>query len=624
MSLEELRQCPPKISITAVMTQGKEEDKNEAMMQGDLALVGKWLTRLEDPYEAQLTYEYFLPADQHDRYKILMAELEEQEKAWKIIEDEFIRFYTYKLWGGNPVEQIPAEGDLLQKFDYQFLDAIRDVERDMFTGRSTLLKDVLDFFLDYDIKADKGKGEDEKLEQIKIMKQQFGEEAAALLENLQKRLEAGKKQILSYASDIGALFEQSPPDFAGIMSEQDLFAVLNLVVKQGTHTNIPISHNGLGYNNLIYIALLLSKMQIDADGSYLGSNAKHYPMLAIEEPEAHLHPTMQYQFLSFLAKNMKQNKVRQVFVTTHSTHMVASVALDNIICLFREGNQVVAAYPGATFVNDYSKKYVQRFLDATKSDMLFAEKVVLVEGITEQLLLSVFARYLGEKYHLEHNHVSVIDVGGITFRHFLTLFDVERSDKSIKRKVACLTDIDPMRKIKDGERCRFKGCYPFEYGLEVNYDYKRNDLLGAYENHPNIKMFHSKPQYGKTFEYDLVWNNPALDLLITDSISNKKELENLMQAYREGQSFAELKEILNKSKENERICTSLDQVDWKEDEKKRALIASRYQNSVEKGQNALELSYTLENNLNKRGAEGHKELVIPDHIKQLIKWVCDQ
>ena len=37
---------------------------------------------------------------------------------------------------------------LLKKFDFQFLKAVRDVERDMYTGNNSLLKDVIDFFID--------------------------------------------------------------------------------------------------------------------------------------------------------------------------------------------------------------------------------------------------------------------------------------------------------------------------------------------------------------------------------------------------------------------------------------------------------------------------------------------
>ena len=52
------------------------------------------------------------------------------------------------------------------EFDFQFLDAIRDVERDMLTGRNTLLREVIDFFLDYDIKHNPDKTREQKIDEI--------------------------------------------------------------------------------------------------------------------------------------------------------------------------------------------------------------------------------------------------------------------------------------------------------------------------------------------------------------------------------------------------------------------------------------------------------------------------
>src|SRR5690606_16669356 len=118
------------------------------------------------------------------------------------------------------------------------------------------------------------------------------------------------------------------------------------------------------YNNLIFMSLLLAKMQVNASETYLGSNAKVYPMLIIEEPEAHLHPTMQGQLLKFLKQNLKQKKVRQIFITTHSTHITGSLSLDELICLYKVNNETHVSYPGRVFENNEdSKKYVERFLD---------------------------------------------------------------------------------------------------------------------------------------------------------------------------------------------------------------------------------------------------------------------
>ncbi len=195
-----------------------------------------------------------------------------------------------------------------------------------------MLRDVLDFFMDYEIKsADESvKSLAVKQQEIKAKKIAFASMTTYLIKELQQRMEAGKGQILSYANKTGATFNNAKPDFDGALSEVDMYSAFKLIIGYAAFDiKIPATHNGLGYNNLIFISLLLAKMQVNADGKYLGSNAKVFPVLAIEEPEAHLHPSMQYKFLKFLKENKNQRKVRQIFVTTHSTQITSAVSLDS-------------------------------------------------------------------------------------------------------------------------------------------------------------------------------------------------------------------------------------------------------------------------------------------------------
>ena len=147
-----IKENPPKVTISVLF----KESKDEALYSDDLVTVSTCLTKLEKPYEARLTYEFYLPEKEHDEYRKEM-EATSSDKAddyWKIINHQFIRKYTYKIYAGNPEHKTVADIDAMSKFDFQFLDAIRDVERDMFTGRNSLLKEILDFFMDYDIKTD--------------------------------------------------------------------------------------------------------------------------------------------------------------------------------------------------------------------------------------------------------------------------------------------------------------------------------------------------------------------------------------------------------------------------------------------------------------------------------------
>lgn len=620
-TIQKLKESPPKVQISVFI---KESD-NEDLYSDDLVIVSTCLTKLEKPYEARLTYEFYLPEKEQKDYKDEMDSVSSDkiEDYWKIIRNHFIRKYTYKIYAGNPEHKTVADSDALNKFDFQFLDAIRDVERDMFTGKNTLLKEVLDFFMDYDIKTDITKTKTEMTAAIKEKKKTFSGKAAELIKSLQDRMEVGKSQMLKYAEKTGASFGNAIPNFEGDIVDSELYSALKLIVEYETGIKLPATHNGLGYNNLIYISLLLAKMQKDASGEYLGGNAKIFPILAIEEPEAHLHPAMQYIFLRFLKENcQKEKEVKQIFITTHSPNITAAVGLDEIIALNIDGKGAFnVGYPGKVFGDSpegkESKAYVSRFLDVTKSDMLFSKGVIFVEGIAEQLLISILAEK--SKKGLEEKHIAVINVGGRYFDHFLKMFD--SSEKyAINKKIACVTDLDPQR--KDKEAGRFSGCYPFELDIDTEkYEYKSssNPLVEKFskaKNHPNIRSFSQTVGIGKTFEYELILDNPSNEILLTDSMPNSEEIKNLMKACKDKKPISEMLSMLRDgTEENERIEESIaSNNQWNVGKKRKHIVAARYLNSIGKGVNALEISQNLE--------KDECDIVVPKYIKEAVEWIC--
>lgn len=617
-TIDSLIKEPPRVKISVTFT----ESKNETEFSDDLVTASTWLTKLDSPYSAKLTYIFYLPKKEHEDYEKEMQLIESNdiENYWLTIKHQFLRKYSSKIYCGNPEYKNIVDSETAKKIDFQFLDAIRDVNRDLFTGRNTLLREVIDFFIDYDIKNDKEIEKKEQQKQIAKKRKDFSEEAKKLIKQLQTRMEYGKKEMLSYAVDTGASFEKSEPDFEGHILDTELYSALKLIVRHETGITIPATHNGLGYNNLIFISLLLAKMQKDASGDYLGSNSKTFPILAIEEPEAHLHPAMQYKFLKFLFDNSK-DKAKQIFITTHSPSITAAVELNNIICFNREDNGGLnVAYLGKAFSKDEedSKNYVQRFLDATKSDMLFSKKVVLVEGITEQLLVPIFARYEGKS--IEDEHVSVINIGGRYFKHFLKLFDTKKPN-TINKKIACITDLDPIYTIDDGTKNEI--CYPFEKRDNlVEFKECSNSIVDDYDDgkHENIRSFSQQKGIGKTFEYAIAFENLQTDIYIGETISNNKELKDLIKAYNDGKSLDELLAIHSTiGKENLRILKAIKESYIIEEEKKKHLIASRYLNSLSKGQNAFELAQILQTNLEKGNTV---KFETPNYIKQAIDWLC--
>lgn len=624
VTIDEIKNAAPKIEISLTFTESEAEEE----FSEDLVTVSTWLTKLEHPYEAKLTYIFYLPKKEEDDYQKSMGVLGSADinDYWLTIKHQFLKKYKSKLYGGEPLLKTVADSEALQKVDFQFLDAIRDVNRDLFSGRNTLLREVIDFFMDFDIKSSK-ESKEKQLKQISDKKKEFSREAQKLILSLKERMRAGKPEMLNYANQTGASFGNAKLDFDGHILDSEMYSALRLVVEHTTGITIPATHNGLGYNNLIFMSLLLAKMQKDASGDYLGSNAKVFPVLAIEEPEAHLHPAMQYKFLKFLKENSK-GKARQVFITTHSPSITAAVNLDDIICLSRnQDDHLNVGYLGKVFTTSSddvkSKAYVQRFLDATKSDMLFAKGIILVEGITEQLTMSVFARYLSKEYDLESNHISVINVGGRYFKHFLKLFDSAKPN-TILKKVVCITDLDPVRKAKDNPH--FEACYPFELNSNSEFEYNdcSNDLVKEFgldstgiPIHKNVVCFSQERGIGKTFEYAIAFDNPTCDILVTDSIRNGEELKKMFEMFKEGKTFEDLEiEHSKTGEENQRILTALKTCSVPNKEKH--LIASRYLNSLSKGENAFELANVLKENQ----VENKVGFKVPEYIKSAIEWVC--
>lgn len=593
-TINELKTAAPKVRIEVFFSESSEESSDSE----ELAMVALCLTKLEHPYEAQITFDFFLPQEEETEYLQSVSEVSEPDKVWNIIRDEYLRRYVSRMWAGDPINQARLDGGTVDKIDFEFLGPIRDVERDLFSGKSPLLREVLNFFIDYEIKFDTTKSKDVQNSELKDRHLEFTNCVEPSLTKINERLIKGKEQILDYAKQTGASdFHGAVPDFSGTLSEPDFLAALQLMIKHETGMDVAATHNGLDYNNLIYMSLLLAKMQANADEGYYRQNAKVFSVLAIEEPEAHLHLSLQYKFLKFLInEQVNKKKVRQLFVTTHSTEITSAVSLDELICLYNDMNgEVSVAYPGKLFGDNSddkeSKQYVQRFLDAIKSDMLFADKVCFVEGKAEELLVPVFAEYMDKS--LEDGHVAVISTGGRYFTHFLKLFDTIRDISAISKKVVCLTDRDPV--WREGDNGSFECCYPFEKDKE-GYEYLEHsdDLINAYKNHPNIKIYSQDANKGKTLEYDLMLHNSTSEILLVNGLPNKDEIREIQAT-----SFPACLEKLRKSKENHRIKESLNNSLWSDDDKKKALLAARYLNSVGKGENALELSIALRENLTK-------------------------
>ncbi|KAB0325094.1 AAA family ATPase [Janthinobacterium sp. PLB04] len=191
-----------------------------------------------------------------------------------------------------------------------------------------------------------------------------------------------------------------------------------------------IERNGLGYNNLIYMAAVLGELSLAEEAVYRS--------LIIEEPKAHLHPQLQSILLSYFQQEVAHGGQQvQLFVTTHSPHFAALANLDDLIKL-SEHHRVLTAFSvrNANLVARQKKK-LERYLDITRADLFFARAVIMVEGAAERALVPAMAAHLNVS--LRHLGVTVVSAEGLNFDCFLPLF----GQNAMPVKVATITDRDP-------------------------------------------------------------------------------------------------------------------------------------------------------------------------------------
>jgi predicted ATP-dependent endonuclease of OLD family len=292
--------------------------------------------------------------------------------------------------------------------------------------------------------------------------------------------------------------------------------------------------------------------------------------------------------------------------------------------------------------NDDSKNYVKRFLDATKSNMLFADKVIFVEGLAEQILLPCFAAYEKDKDdnnaedELISQHVSIISVDSRTFKHFLKLYKFsDANENAINKKVVCITDTDPEKKCEDN---KWRSCFPFE--LDTGENFKPvathiTELQNDFEKMcNNIKVFFPTAGKGKTLEYEIAIANPAAELLIADCFPSQNSphtVDNIKKLYEiykiNSKDFDTLKNqylsLLSGDKKTkyEKLVNTLDNAISNDNEKSKALLATIFLNVVKnlKGTYAFELEQKLREDLKKR----NPIFRVPEYIGKAIKEVLD-
>jgi putative ATP-dependent endonuclease of OLD family len=374
------------------------------------------------------------------------------------------------LWAGR-FKAAPEVGSH-EMVRHVYLPPLRDAKRALASGNPTRIYALLNHFLG-------GRDPNE------VAKMLARTSADPILTDVDKAVTVGLDVLTAGVRRQNAAL--------GFNTEEKLFDIArDLRFKLADHGITPedLRYSGHGFANLLYIATLAVELE-KTDNAEL-------TIFLVEEPEAHLHPQLQAAVLNFLEeradlslrpkedKNVPAGHL-QVIVATHSPNLSAWVPSKSLVFVrsvesgakseAEKATQHDSFADGGTHAEQESAKprrpmsrsiplskldlsepdarKIDRYLDVTKSALLFGGRVLLVEGIAEALLLPVIA-----KHHVLRDRAPdlrvfrsavFVPIDGIDFGPYAKVLLMPYKGVRIADRLVIVTDGDKQT-VKDGQR----------------------------------------------------------------------------------------------------------------------------------------------------------------------------
>lgn len=247
-----------------------------------------------------------------------------------------------------------------------------------------------------------------------------------------------------------------------------------LYVDAARKHELPELYNGLGFKNLIFMAI-----QVRHFHSQWLATIENRPLcllIFIEEPEVHLHAQVQQTFISNIWKVVEESAkaaelpaaVPQMVVTTHSSHILDAVDFETVRYFRRSHASNEETPTGIRNISDVRSlrafqpdgdvvdgnvvsteeaiAFLKRYLRLTHCDLFFADAAILVEGAVEKLLLPVMIDKSADK--LRNSYLTVLEVGGAYAHRFEGLLSF------LHIPYLVITDLDSVTPDGNGSACR--------------------------------------------------------------------------------------------------------------------------------------------------------------------------
>ncbi len=410
----------------------------------------------------------------------------------------------YKIWGG-PVEGNTLSTETLEAIQTVYLGALRDADSELKpakTGKIASLfssivdaKNARDEVLSAVQKANADIANQDSVNQLRdvintnlsvieqdILRQKVGiglvepkfESIAAslrawlkprwILINHDNPILDEVKGLYSDAEWVQATSEDDCGVFvdAWTLEDKNVSENIQAALAAELDKKFEIIQNGLGYNNILFMAAVLGDIDATTEETL-------FNLLLVEEPEAHLHPQLQELVHSFFDKNSNKENV-QVIYTSHSPTLVSRIGIDRIVLLYENSHRINCLSFSESDLEDKDRYFLERYLDVTKSQMLFAKGILFVEGISEALILPCLANQIDRP--LDKYAVSLVNIDGVAFEPFAKLLCFANAPQKRTIKATIITDDD---------RCSKKSEETLYISKELDYDCPETELVGVVE-----------------------------------------------------------------------------------------------------------------------------------------------